>query len=192
MGSLFPWETPGGGTTRCRDSAAPGCPGTARSQRSQGGTGMVGRWCCRRVNMSQVGKPGPGQGFVSGGIVAQDTGWMLWEANLSPVAAQCSGTGPGFGSKAGYRGLWGQGCAALTGATSYIPTRALEMGVLQDQGHQEGWENLWKGVGKEAAALRAAGASQGNRSSVLGAWAEELGHAGRWCWVQDAGAGLVS
>lgn len=52
MGSLFLWESPGGGTTR--DSAAPGWPGTALSQRSQEGTGVVGCWCCRRTNMSQV------------------------------------------------------------------------------------------------------------------------------------------
>lgn len=67
-----------------------------------------------------------------------------------------------------------QGCAAVTGATSYIPTRALEMGAPQDQGHQERWKSLWKGVGEEAAAQEHRGLQVPAR--------EQIQCAGCWLW----------
>lgn len=67
-----------------------------------------------------------------------------------------------------------QGCAALTGATSYIPTRALEMGAPQDQGHQERWKSLWKGLGEEAAAQEHRGLQVPAR--------EQIQCAGCWLW----------
>lgn len=145
---------------------------------------------------------------MSGGTVSGSGRWMDTVRSRS-ILCSCSMLWhrAGFWEQSWLQGLLGtgcvQGCAGPTDATSSTLARA-----LQDQGHQEREKSLCKGVGgrgSSTAAPRAAGASQGagpvcwvlavGQSRLLacsGLWAEELGRAGRWCWMQDAGAGLVS
>lgn len=84
---------------------------------------------------------------MSGGSVSGSGHWMDAVRSRS-VLCSCSVLWhrARFWEQSWLQGLLGtgpvQGCAGMTDATSYIPARALGMGVLQDQGHQERHKSL--------------------------------------------------
>lgn len=275
MGSLSLQENPGGGTSSYRDSAAPGCPGTAWSQRSQEGTGMVGCWGCRRMSTSQAGKHSPAVGATLAlppstspalpscppkhgqkGVPGLQLGHSCRESGWEPQPGQSQIPSKGSAMRGeptwrprvrvwwdfvsghwmdtmGSRSipcscpmLWHSqvlGAKLVTGASGDRPCAGMcctdwchqlhpHQGTgdgcstgPRASGEMEEPVEGCRGGGSSTAAPRAAGASQGTdavcwvlavgQSRLLsaqagsGLWAEELEHAGRWCWVQDAGAG---